>query len=223
MATCVVEVIMHHKSGIPADDNVNRFVIGLPSESDPAVVAATACADIYTHWLSNVATFLAPVFDRGTNKQEMKAYSLPGTALAGTTPLGSPVYSTTWTMPAPGSATGLPPEVACVVSFHGDLTGVPVESGTTRPASRRHGRVYLGPLNLTMATTDGTTGETTMPVGNITTIAAAAHSLMTDTTQLWYVWSKRNAALHLVSGGWVDNGFDTQRRRGVAASVRHTF
>lgn len=223
MSTCLIDVIMHHKSGIPKDDNVNRWIVGNPAEADPAVVAAAACADLFTLFYNPVATFLAPVFDRGANHQEMKAYSLPGTALAGTTPLGSPVYSSTWTMPAPGSATGLPPEVACVVSYHGDLTGVPVESGTIRPGSRRHGRIYLGPLNLGMATTDGTTGETTMPTGAITTISNAAAAFLADSPLLWYVWSKAQAALFPVVGGWVDNGFDTQRRRGVDATVRHAW
>jgi hypothetical protein len=39
----------------------------------------------------------------------------------------------------------------------------------------------------------------------------------------WSVWSRKNANTKLVTGGFVDNAFDTQRRRGEKASGRQTW
>lgn len=140
--------------------------------------------------------------------------------------LGSPIWSEPWLGPAaPGTAnSNLPTEVAAVLSFHADLTGVLEESGGTRPRARRRGRVFIGPL-----TTGGVVIADDSPLLSSairTSMAEAAVELMNSgdvTGNNWGVWSRSNVEVYPVVGGWTDNAPDTQRRRGPASSSRITW
>jgi len=119
------------------------------------------------------------------------------------------------TVNAPGGTT-LPTEVALVVSYH-----AAPESGI--PAARRRGRIYLGGLGYT-AISDGS--ETAFPIfdntflGNVKT---AANNLRLNTSG-GVEWVQRSTVglitSNTISGGWVDNSPDTQRRRGIPATLR---
>lgn len=138
-------------------------------------------------------------------------------------PLGSPAYEAPWLGPAAPlvANSNLPTEVAAVLSFHGDLTGVLEEVGTTRPKARRRGRIYLGPL-----TTGAVYITDDRPLVNapfLLAVREAAVRLMDNSltdSHLWSVWSREAADLYPVVGGWTDDACDTQRRRGNAAGSR---
>lgn len=113
----------------------------------------------------------------------------------------------------------LPLEVALCMSFENVVDDV--------PARNRRGRVYIGPLQDAM-TEDA--GHLPHPNNNLlNAVFDFGTSLLdqsiasADPHVTWSVWSRVNAALHNVAGGWVDNEWDTQRRRGARATDRAFF
>lgn len=111
---------------------------------------------------------------------------------------------------APGSsASDLPEEVAACLSFHGDA---PV-------TSRTRGRVFWGPLN-TMARTDASTGAPVRTSDTFQTQAANALTVLAGDTVNWSVYSPTGLTLTRVTGGFIDNALDTQRRRGPKTTAR---
>lgn len=118
------------------------------------------------------------------------------------------------TAPAFESTTNLPGEVALCTSYRG-----PLESGEI-PA-RRRGRIYIGPLNA--ATIQSSSTNPARPASAFRTcVAEATERLATESTlgAGWVVWSRVNGSATPIEFGWVDDAFDTQRRRGVAATTR---
>jgi hypothetical protein len=62
----------------------------------------------------------------------------------------------------------------------------------------------------------------------MTAIANAAQTLSASIEAIsalchWVVWSEADQDAGSVFDGWIDNAFDTQRRRGVQASSRTTW
>lgn len=122
-----------------------------------------------------------------------------------------PVYESafTWTQ---GAGAFLPTEVALVLSVRAEYA-----SGT--PNARRRNRKYLGPF---IATTNTTAGRPSSAL--ITDLAAAAGQMLNEALASvswnWVVYSPTEGASYPVIGGWVDDAWDTQRRRGVSPSTR---
>jgi hypothetical protein len=48
-------------------------------------------------------------------------------------------------------------------------------------------------------------------------------SNLVDMNVGWSIYSPTDDLLHLIEGGWVDNGLDTQRRRGPKTNARVLF
>lgn len=111
-----------------------------------------------------------------------------------------------------------PTEVSACLSYHGAIV-----SGTN-PA-RRRGRFYIGGLGATVAAGSPTSFPMLSSGLSDNLMAAAEHVLDSQGVidWQWVVWSPTNQASIPVVGGWVDNSFDTQRRRGVQATVRYTW
>lgn len=123
----------------------------------------------------------------------------------------------TWTIGgAENSATSLPLECAVCVSYSGD------PDGGFLPKGQRRGRIFLGPLtNTTLnAATDPSVATT---FRNEAAAAAAALAGSADTTAAWVIWSRVANAVTGISRGYIDNEFDTQRRRGNDATSRTTW
>lgn len=106
-----------------------------------------------------------------------------------------------------------PAEVAACLSFKGTLD-------TAIPAARQRGRIFLGPLH------NGTGGVTAnklvLTTAYLATFAAAGNALRAWATAgiEWVVWSHAALQAFPVTAGWVDDAFDTQRRRGTVATTR---
>lgn len=129
----------------------------------------------------------------------------------------------------PSAGDPLPSEVALCCSF-----AAAMESGV--PAARRRGRVYLGPINDTQV---AVVGSHLRPASDLLAVVASAAGDMqngyntgapADSSIRWAIYSPKtdsvasiDDAFNDVVGGWVDNEFDTQRRRGPAATSRTTF
>ena len=116
---------------------------------------------------------------------------------------------------SPDNTGSLPPEVALVLSFQ-----APKVSGVNQ-ASRRN-RIYLPFLK---SSTNGTDGRPT--AGVVSGLVSAATTLLaaSGTTWDWVVVSPTlgSVGTEPVTDGWVDNEWDTQRRRGRPATSRSVW
>lgn len=227
-----VQTILPATSGLPEDDTVwSHYFRGDSATVDYDHLGGAVAAAFGTTYLMGkmgptVSRSAAPTF-RVYDYGEVPV-SLPARA-------GSPVYTGAWASAiAAADNSGLPYEVAVCLSFHGDLTGLAETipggpagpAGDTHPRARARGRMFMGPLTLTLIDTNFT--APTMLAAYRTNLAAAGAALR-DNANLtadgvdWCVFSRTSALISPVVGGWVDNEFDTQRRRGRAPTARTTF
>jgi len=209
-------------SGIKDDDAQNTWAFQNPSTSAPTDVATAAFTKLATFY-SNIGMFIGPSIDRTAGIHTLTAYDLAAQLETPGAGLGTPIATGTFTITAPTVSVGLPAEVSTVLSFHASLVGSVVEVGSTRPRSRRTGRVYIGPLSLGTATGSGPNFETRPTTGWQTSLKNAAVALLTGADAIWSVYSRVDHVLRAVDGGWVDNAFDTQRRRGVKPTSRQNW
>jgi hypothetical protein len=126
----------------------------------------------------------------------------------------APVYTSQGSFEI-GSGTSLPAEIALVLSFQAEP-----ESGL--PQARRRNRIYLGPFD------ESANKETGRPEDAlIETMLFAGKALLIaqdeSITWGWHVYSPTQDAHYPVASGWVDNAWDSQRRRGVESTLRGGF
>jgi hypothetical protein len=115
------------------------------------------------------------------------------------------------------SGSALPAEVAICVSYQA------IKQSGNNQASRR-GRVYLGPLgdvSVNLADSSDVAARPTTAVLN-TCIQGIAQLdvVVADSAVKWVVYSPKLDAFAEVDNLWVDNAFDTQRRRGERPTAR---
>lgn len=116
----------------------------------------------------------------------------------------APVYEDTWSFSEALVGEMLPPEVALCISFEGGRV-----SGEDQ--ARKRGRIYLGPFDI-QYTVDG------RPNPDVCSDLVAAFSTFIESLNAagfyFVVYSRANAATVAVERVWVDEEWDTQRRRG---------
>lgn len=205
--------------------NIDDSSIGFVASIAPADLG-TAGSEILTAFAATysghtLAEYLHPAINRATNSNEIEAYDITG-HLDGT-PHGSPVAMGPFTIAA-AVGNGLPAQLAGVADYHASLTGV-VEFGPlkTRPRSRLRGRHYWGPLSTSaVANETASPWDSTLAAGFIDALAGFYVALMATAHfgPGWGVWSRKNAALAPVVGGWVDETVHVQRRRQDPAGVK---
>lgn len=210
-------------SGLPADAVVSTFHFSTESDPpDPAslVEIAAALGDCYNAFTA----YLSPFYNQGAMK--VTYYNLadpePRVPLE---ELPLPITS----VPGAG-AYAMPPEVSVCCSFEGNQV-----SG--EPQARKRGRVYLGPWGVFGAT------QLSAPPGAIlSAIDTGFTSLLSDSdASLDWTWCVHSPSLlkgttvpplppqplastfFPVVRGWIDNAWDTQRRRGIVATARNVF
>ncbi len=216
-------------TGIPADKVENVLSCGL--DGVLGVNDLEDAADAIEFFYNGTApgqntpmsTYLSESLSRAANACSVAVYTTLD--LTGGTFFGSPVLTQTFTLGAIGAGSPLPEEIATVISYHANLNNVPAEVGNTRPAQRRRGRMYLGPFN-DQAGAD--VGSLYRPSLGFRTNVAVAFPFMADTINnipnLYFgIWSKLDAEVWAADAGWIDDAWDVQRRRGVAASSRSSF
>lgn len=122
-----------------------------------------------------------------------------------------------------GTPTGqpLPAEVAACLSMRAEY-----ESGVNR--ARRRGRIFLGPCKATIATAEGP--DVRINSSGYQAIIEAAQDLSVAPAggARMAVYSRREDQTETLADSfndvvafWVDNAFDTQRRRGARATLRY--
>jgi hypothetical protein len=210
------------RSGIPKDAVMNTWHYTAPS-------AAPSTQD-YTNWEQGYKAFLigiAPHMSQclGTLATDLKIqfYQLPNTPGG----VGVPKHEIITAPPAPGAFGSLPGEVSVVLTMLSYLTGVPEHGpGGTRPASSRRNRVFLGPLDSGIVFQDTQTSEATVSAQAMDTITNSWVTHMAHDQQInnWVpvTFSRKSWTTAQTAQCYVDNAFDTQRRRGNDPTARAT-
>lgn len=224
MQTCHVTATLPSITGLARDNVVNTFTFNDPLGILPADMDAIGGAVIQFYEgiddlvLNPVSSYIGPAISRSV-PVTLRYYDVDG-HLNGS-PAGSPVRvdSAAWTLGGSASSTGLPSEVAVVLTAYADF-GADVEFGPgSRPRARDRGRVYIGPLNVTAQTT--AIGRTKPDPALITNLAEAGARLARAAMNAnWVVWSRRSATTKQVTRVSVDDAFDTQRRRGERPTAK---
>lgn len=236
--------IFSRPSGLAKDRVVNTF--HFEGQSDAGAWAAIATAVRQFYELTNVANGLDvdKLMSSSLKTLDILVYEIPGTLQANgrETPAGPPVHTNLGVANdfgnplrhAKRSEIDLPSEVAVCCSYQG--TPAPgVEQ------SRRRGRLFLGPLNQGASST-GPNGP--RPSAEVRDALGAAYSRLTasvDAEVEAVVYSRpfpgrgpveridkpdlpalpaRPAVTVGIDQIWVDDEFDTQRRRGLVRTGR---
>lgn len=215
MASISLQIRIPTDSGLPEDTVVHSWAAaGTQDAADMAVTFAARLQTFYTATTSpttaRIGTYLSGWLD--LNAAVVRAYDL-----ADPEPRVPVLDSPLNIGPSSASATPMPNEVAYCMSFYAGIS-----SGTA--AARRRGRVFLGPLNNTAQTaTAGSNSKVNLTfISDVNNRAKALCDASTDSC-FWGVWSRTDGVVRRVTGGWGDNAWDTQRRRGEKATSRLTW
>lgn len=210
MSKIRVMFVGHGPSNLPEDNVVNVFHFfrgGAYEDNVGSTYLAVAAFYGTTYGGNSVGQYLSPWVQRDA---ELRCYDLEEAPPR--TPTIVPL-----SLNAVESNSGLPEEVACCISL----------LGATPPAltPHRRGRLYIGPL----CTTAGNIANSTVPARPsatfVSTLGLAAAALVIADVG----WSVRTVTgggglspggFTLIAGGYTDNAFDTQRRRGPRTTAR---
>lgn len=216
-ATYLAQVVIPFTSDMNnVASNSFFFGDGISPARDPELVAdaiQTVLTDFYSTVPAPSTTkledYLSPYLD-GANAS-IKVYDLsvaaPRVPMVRTLVLGL------------GVDDPLPNEVAVVLSYRSG-PGTPGKGGTNDPTKR--GRLFIGPLGLNTVTAFASSQPDTpvIPVFR-DVLKNAAEALAGNAEDLvWLQYSRKNDALGIVTGGFIENAFDTQRRRGAPGTTR---
>lgn len=233
MATYKITNAFHNVTGLPEDDVVTTYHFETDEGAYDNDTASALNGFVASCWetitapgTSKPSEWISPEISR-VNKPTLKAYGISG---------GSPLAVDTWAgMTASNFDQGMPGEVALCLSYNADLVDIleeapddpDADTRPERPASRRRGRLFLGPLVLTCATAT----EPSRPLDTMRNDFLGLAVKLGDSASVpalaavncrWVVHSDSGfaGANYPVINAWVDNSFDTQRRRGVSPTNR---
>lgn len=127
----------------------------------------------------------------------------------------NPVAEVTWNLGAALTGTTMPPEVSLCLSYQAARI-----SGEAQ--ARRRGRVYIGPLNINSIAPSGRPTSTVLAAWDTAGTALLAASVAASVWK-WKQASTVSLGFADVANGWVDDEFDTQRRRGRKSTSRLVF
>jgi hypothetical protein len=216
------QVILPTHTGVPRDDVINTFTFS--GDHDPDVYAAGIAGsleDFYNDLRTTnaVASYLHRYIDRTADLSLIKVYNVTGHL--GGSAVGPPILIHPWTIGGTIGTDGLPAECAAALSFHGTYGTAAEFAPGARPRARHRGRVYIGPLISTIVDEDDNNAP--RAAGFFRQDLCDAGEALIGADQGWVVWSRTNAAVYPVVGGWVDDAFDTIRGRGPDPTTRTTF
>lgn len=205
MAHLIAQAVFQGASGLPEERFINvwHFQAG-GGTSGYAQFAADRLVAFYTNGLTS---YYSAMVSTAADAHQIRVYD------AADPEPRTPLLVEEFT--AAGSGNALPAEVALCMSFQGvSISG--------QPQARRRGRVYLGPFNDNALAAGADARPNSALVGEILD-AAEALLIANDGNATWVVYSPTDDAMVLVDNGWVDNAFDTQRRRGERPTTRSIF
>lgn len=224
MASDVLAVAtLSKKSMIPADGVQNTFVFHVPDTPPSSGTLDTLRDAIILFYNAShsphfaLSDYMSQSLSIASETNLITWYLLDG-HLDGT-PHGAPIRQDLWTLGSTDSGS-LPDEVAAVITYQ-RAYGSDVEFGPgVRPRARDRGRLYIGPFGPLALGQDSVTKEPFVAAALGPVLEEAALHLITDSSSMWSQWSRANATTAPVVGGWVDDAFDSQRRRGNKPTAR---
>lgn len=225
MALLRAMVQLAHVSGLAEDKATNTFHFSTLS-NPPSVLELNAIRDrlidVYTTIPPGAASALQSFF---STEMAQIGHTISFYDLADPEPR-VPVRVDNFSLTVAPNGDPLPGEVAVCMSFQGAL-----ESGLKQ--ARRRGRIYHGRFDKDSSSA----GRPSDPL--MDTLQANGLRLVTASEAAadwsWIVLSREHVTsaedprpsypqtFAVVTNGWVDNAFDTQRRRGLAPTIRQTF
>ena len=200
------------RSGIARDTALNTFYV---DQATPAASVETALSAFYTHVATGATTQLSGYFQNSIalTPWEIDVYELP-TTLTG--PTGPPIDIRHVTGTVSFAASVMPAQVSAVLSYHALYDSVPEHAPGARPRARYRGRVFIGPLSANGLTNSSDPNQECRLTNTfMNDLGAAAKAFATACGGHWMVFSRKNAAVYPVIGGWADDDPDIQRRRRV--------
>lgn len=207
MANVLAQVAVPYRTGLPEDVSVNTWSFDVADTGSSSLGQIGAFLDtFYTAVIPYYSPVVVPA--NATLKMYDRAEPEPRT----------PIYEGTGFTTSTAPGIGLPEEVSVCMSFRGVLA-----SGS--PAARRRGRIYLGPLATdVLLLTDPLERSRVDPdfIGTVLDAYEAAWGELTGAGNVHEVWSAADGVGRPVVSVWMDNEFDTQRRRGTRATARTT-
>lgn len=200
------QVILHTSDNLAANYVTNSWAFETVSAASPGDL--DEYTDAFKDFYDDLGGILGTPIQQ--NGHEVKYYDLEQD-----TPPNYPYGIDTFNLASAPSGASLPSEVAICLSFQGT-------KASGYPQARRRGRVYLGPL------LNSINSSSRPSSGARSQIADAAVTLCTNlkgagNPGYFGVWSHVDGALIIVDNGWIDDSFDTQRRRGVQPTTRQTW
>lgn len=212
------QVSLEADTTVPADAAVNVFHFMSTTADDPADLITTLNVALEAFY-DTIGGQLSSIL---TGNGSIKYYDM--TDPEPRAPIGDDTFSF-----VPATASSYPPEVALCLSYQGEIV-----SGA--PIARRRGRIYIGPV---AASAGEISGARTQPNStfraNLASAATALAGITGPPDALWSVFSPTTAgpppwsesvlenSFFPILSGWIDNAWDTQRRRGQAATARTTW
>lgn len=236
------QVVLAHKSGLPKDQVVNTFHFFPDGLTTPDLEGIAAdLVNFYDVVQTGETTALRASLSSSISigPHTIRLYEIDMATGENQPYSGAPpIYTTTFSFGAAPAVQGYPAEVALVLTQK-NLTGATPGGGNfNTPQAQRRGRIYFGPI----ASNAGTVVSNVLrpDPGIIQKLNASGKALM-GSLHNWVVYSRpfagrsevvrpgrttlpalpaRNGQAYLIQQVSVDNAFDTQRRRGEAASAR---
>lgn len=223
------QVTLHLDGGLPETDTVNTFVFDVDELQAGTPEAAAILVQPHLQAFYSAIDGFYP--DQLNPVADVRYYDLRDAKPR------APVLVDTIDLVLAGALDSLPTEVALCLSYEGER-----ESGVDM--THRRGRIYIGPLSA--AFMEVTTSGPRVAAANCQALADAGHDLIGPAAGIQ--WAIYSPTLHegrpATAGGptrppkpaiephslddsvndivkvWVDDAFDTQRRRGRKAVVR---
>ncbi len=210
MGVAMVAFMMDRDSGLPEDRACNTWHFGYTAATLTATVAANMANRIQQFYMNQTGGTPASI-------SRMLSSELSGTGEVNVYDLADPQprqpkHSEPLSVNFQPGPDALPGELAVCLSYKALAL-----SGDNQ--ARRRGRIFLGPLAYTVLAA-GTNATVKEAVRDRIKVAASALLAQNNADQEWVVYSRVDGAGRAVIGGWIDNAFDTQRRRGSAATTR---
>lgn len=208
-----VQVTIPHTSGLERDSAINTFAFIVTTIDEFTGLALEESLETFYNGLVDLQTdpicnYISNVMSRVT-PMGIKIWEIAPI-------LGEPLYDSTMDPLGAGAAgNGLPNEVALCLSYKNTDTAVAL------PAGRKRGRVYIGPLHQNTLGAGGGLDQRPSSVF-MEDVIEAGEALADNSNHQLAVWSRASGAVTPVTDMWVDNEWDTQRRRGLRATARLT-